>query len=1315
MTPIARPRHPSSRPGWRLFTPLVLLALAACGGGDATGPGGTPRSPEPPPTPTGTVRVQVVAAVPGAATPAVRLLANGTAATLTLEAGTPRTVPVGTWTLQVPRVVDARGHSWLSPQDGQSVTVTLGATADLAVSYAQRTGSLVVEVAGLSAGSLPAPGNPGRPAFSVTALDSASVAPRAVHLGDTLHGVWPGRHAVRAVTLTDTSEIVWVATDTVANAVLSDAGAVARASFTYGRAPTAVRFLATGVPSGATPRVDVQRPDGPLLASLGERYAEWPRGATTAALQPVQRSGARWSAVAASWTHRSGLDTTVTFAMAVSAGRLQLQPEGLPDDALAAARWTLLAAPGAVAPGVSPFVRAVAATAGVPLAVELAAPRTDLVDSGAYVLRASPVTLDGVRWRARGAAGSAGGLTVAVRDSFVSVPIAYDVERGALRLTIDGAPVGSVPAVRVAAVGGRVIETPTTIGAYATSRTLDSLLPGTYHVVAPPLLSAGGVRHRATRDTVVVTVASGDTASAVVTYAESPAVVRVLVAGLPRDLPVVPQVTVQAGTAAPVPVTPGASLTTVPAGPVTVRMAPLVHEGARWTAEAVNFTHVATTDTTITLQATLVLGRVQLVPTDLPAAAHGTLPWTVNVAGQPPRTGAGLLIDDVPVGAFSVTLDDVVAEGDRWRSASAGAIPATLNARLVTVAAPFTRITGHLAVVTSGLPAGTPVAVRVTRPALGTVLVTRDSVVRGLPVGTTNVVADTVTVGATKYAPTPRTASFSYAGLGETRTFAVDYAVVGTPPPPPPPSDGLVLEQVLITQAVQSTTGSVPLVAGRPALLRAVVRAVGAAASNASVRVRLFHGATLVKDTVLTRAGPVPTTRTDGTLSSTWNWPLPGALVQAGLSVIAEADPSASITDGDRSDNTWPRAGGSGAIPQVRTVPTWRPVLVPLHFTATGTTGNVTTGNAEGTYLDLVRRTMPLGEVVPVVRAAFSLDDPLPGAGDGTAWTTILQKVNTLRIAEATSGEQYYYGVLPIAYTSGIAGVGYVPGRAAIGWDRASSAAFVAAHEWGHNFSLWHGPCGNPGSEDPGFPHAGGVIGAHGWDVKTNTMRPPTNFDLMGYCTMELSWISDYFWTKALDHRSGLPAIASATQALVVSGRVDGSRITLDPAWLTEARGGVSVPPSAATHTVRLYDANDALLLEHPVQASRVDHVDTRVFTEAVPVTSAIAERIARVEVRDRRQPLARGEVRRSALRADLVAGRVALARVRSPIASAQVGGAPGDVVLDTAQVRRVIVREAGTRRLVGLFDRGRIPAAYQGAGFEWLASDGVRSWPVAR
>lgn len=1312
----------------------TLAVLAACGGGDGSSSPTPPTAPDPtPPVPSGEVVISVPQPVVGAAPATVQLQPVQGGSSVSLSAGDRRTVPAGIYTVSAPLVTDARGHAFTSLQHGQQVTIGAGALVTLSISYTQRTGSLVVQLDGLALDRLPRPGTTGHVPLPVQSLDSTGQAPRSLTLGDSLHGLWPGSYRVHAAPLTDTSGDGWRAADSLVTVSITDAGQTVPLTLTYAVAPSVVRLLATGLPPEAAPVADASRATGPFEAALGVAYADWPRGASVVTLRDVVRSGARWSATPIAWTHRAGLDTTHTFAVRVVAARVEMEPSGLPPDVVPLARWTLTSdSTSAVLAPRAPAQAALGSTSSSPfdapstslgaarggfgavvgrLRVTLPEPTRDLVSVGAWRVRADPVAVDEVVWRATGGADGSPGLLLDVRDSLVRVPITYAVQPAAVRAVIAGVPAGATAAVRLEAVGGRMIQTPGVAATFAASEVRANLMPGTYRMVAPMLLDGSGERYRVANDTVLFTVSSGDTATVTMTYALSPAVVRVLVAGLPEAVQATPQLTLQSGSNPPVSVAPGASVLNWPAGASTARMALLTSDGARWDAPAVSWTHAVGKDTTIVLQANLVSGRLTIAPSGLPVAGHETLGWTLTAPGQPPRTGAGLTVDYVPVGAFSLQLNEVLADADRWRPVSLTAVAGTMSTYAQGWSTSYSRVTGHLQLSMTGLPAGHAPSVRVARPGLPVLTVTRDTLLRGIAAGTTTVTADTVTVSATKYAGTPRTSTATFAGAGETRTMQITYAVDAAPPPPPP-ADGVVLEQVVITQAVQSAAGSVPLVTGRPALLRVAVRAVVAGIPSVDVRVRLYHGASLVKDTVLTRAGFVPTTRNDAVLDNTWNWQLPTALVQPGLTVVAEADPASLIADTNRDDNTWPRTGSSGVIPQVRTLPTWRPVLVPLHFTVPDRTGNVTEANAEGTYLDLVRRTMPLGAVVPQVRAAFAIDDTLPGSNDGNGWVGVLSKLNTLRMTEATSTEQYYYGVLPIAYSSGIAGMGYVPGRASIGWDKAGSAAYVAAHEWGHNFSLLHGPCGNPGSEDPAFPHAGGIIGAIGWDVSNNTLRPSSNWDLMGYCNIAQSWISDYFWTKALNHRLASGVVLGATQSLVISGRIDGGRVVLDPAFLGTVQPQSLRSSASGTHTLRLLDDNGTVLLERAITPARLDHSEALLIGESVPVSSTIADRVARIEVRDARNPLIAGEQRRSALVREVVQGRLAMGRTAT--AAIRRVSAGGDVEVDASRVRRVVVREVATQRLVGIFDQGRVPAAYARSGFELLASDGVRSWVLA-
>jgi hypothetical protein len=50
-------------------------------------------------------------------------------------------------------------------------------------------------------------------------------------------------------------------------------------------------------------------------------------------------------------------------------------------------------------------------------------------------------------------------------------------------------------------------------------------------------------------------------------------------------------------------------------------------------------------------------------------------------------------------------------------------------------------------------------------------------------------------------------------------------------------------------------------------------------------------------------------------------------------------------------------------------------------------------------------------------------------------------------------------------------------------------------------------------------------------------------------------------------------------------------------------------------------------------------------------------------------------------------------------------------VEVDASRVRRVVVRDASTQRVVGIFDQGTRASRVCGARLELLASDGVRSW----
>ena len=440
---------------------------------------------------------------------------------------------------------------------------------------------------------------------------------------------------------------------------------------------------------------------------------------------------------------------------------------------------------------------------------------------------------------------------------------------------------------------------------------------------------------------------------------------------------------------------------------------------------------------------------------------------------------------------------------------------------------------------------------------------------------------------------------------------------------------------------------------------------------------------------------------------------MPAVNMRATLRVVADVDPAAVIAESDRSDNVWPRGGSPAAI-SVTTVPTFNVRFVPV--TVMGVTGGVSEANKEQ-FLTSTRRFMPINTIVSDVRAPFTSSAAMLLFDDAnTAWLTVLNEMNALRTLDGAPSTLHYYGVVHTSYTSGVAGYGYVPGRAAMGWDYLPSGDGVAVHEWGHNFSRPHTPCGVSG--DATYPYAGGAIGVWGWNFATNALVSPATADIMGYCAPK--WISDWTWSKVMTYRQAQGSIGSIVaaavepqQGLLVWGRIIDGRVQLEPAF--RVRAPISPIAALGSHRVQLLDANGATLLDVPVNADRVDHEfahDERQFALVLPWSATLEQSLAKVRVSDVRQPFVQTE-------------RVSASRMRSPTAvSGGVAPVPADppstVNLADASHTRIrwnvrdypmaMVRDATTGILLGFARNADGIVTTNGRRVEVVYSDGVRS-----
>jgi hypothetical protein len=515
-------------------------------------------------------------------------------------------------------------------------------------------------------------------------------------------------------------------------------------------------------------------------------------------------------------------------------------------------------------------------------------------------------------------------------------------------------------------------------------------------------------------------------------------------------------------------------------------------------------------------------------------------------------------------GTYTVAADIVSAGGQAYEPAVPSQTVAVIGSP-ATASVIYGAVGGSLTVNVAGLPPLADAAVHVAGPNGYADDVTATTTLSGLAAGVYTVTAQSVSPAGTSYNPSPgsQTANLVAGGSASANVSYTAGAGAGF---------NLRIDGMYLTQSVQTYTGAVPLVKDRDGYLRVFVTSNQSNAATPQVRVRFYLASLLVSTVTIAPPGPsVPLSPNEGSLSSSWNVAVPKTLIQPGLSILADVDPNNAVAEGDETDNQFP-ASGTPLPLDVHTASTFSVRFVPVYQSANSRLGNVTDANKDG-FLTGTMKIHPLAGYDADVRAQpYTTTAPAVDANNTNgAWTAILSQVDALRASDASS--RYYFGVINPSYSSGIAGIGYVGGQTALGWDR-SGADMVAAHEWGHNWGRNHAPCGGAPNPDPSYPYAGGTIGVYGFDVAAQLLKPPSSTDLMGYCNNE--WISDYTYEGVLSWREAQPDAASAfAQAiqpcLLVWGRIEDGQPVLEPAFQVVTRP--SLPAGTGPYSVEGRDA----------------------------------------------------------------------------------------------------------------------------------------------
>ncbi|HSE28428.1 MAG TPA: zinc-dependent metalloprotease family protein [Gemmatimonadales bacterium] len=693
-------------------------------------------------------------------------------------------------------------------------------------------------------------------------------------------------------------------------------------------------------------------------------------------------------------------------------------------------------------------------------------------------------------------------------------------------------------------------------------------------------------------------------------------------------------------------------------------------------------------------------GRIAVTITGLPAGVDASVRVVRAPAFAQTLSGSATLSKLLP-GSYTVTADTIESGGITY--------PGTPRTQTVNVTASYTPAPapvsygpqpGSLTVTVNGLPVAIPANVTVTGPGGFNQAVTATTTFPSLESGTYTVAALAVMSGGDTFNPTPTTQQVNVS-TGAPSEATVTYASANGQ------TLNLSIGRFYLTQSVQRPNNTVPLVPGKPALARVFVVANQANAAQPVVRLRFFQGAAQVREDLI----PAPTTSvplavTEANLGSTWNVVLPEDFLQPGMTVQVLVDPSNAVAESAESDNGTLPDAQSGVLP-ITTTPAFNVTMIPVtQSAAPGSPTGAVSGANLSSWLYFTRRIHPLSTLDAVIRTPYTTETVLQAGGIG--WSTLLSELQALKITEGST--RYYYGVAKVNYSSGVAGIGYVPDsgadaafRVALGWDHLPSGGEVAAHEWGHNFGRLHAPCGGPSGLDPTWPSGSAYvqadIGQWGWDNAANALREPSTYkDVMSYCDPQ--WISDHTLEGVLDFRVTVSYATqgAAVEGLLVWGRIEDGQVVLEPAFT------VGAPASAdrGDWTVEAVDEAGGRIAGRRFSAALVADLpgETHTFAFVLPLDPARRNRVAALRVSG---PGGSAERRATPLPPG--------ARAVVPQASVERAGDRTRLRWDPARFGAALIRDAATGEVLTIVrDGGAAEVVGARGDLEVSFSDGVRS-----
>ena len=442
-----------------------------------------------------------------------------------------------------------------------------------------------------------------------------------------------------------------------------------------------------------------------------------------------------------------------------------------------------------------------------------------------------------------------------------------------------------------------------------------------------------------------------------------------------------------------------------------------------------------------------------------------------------------------------------------------------------------------------------------------------------------------------------------------------------------------------LNQAAQNRQGTVPLIAGRRAILRVFGISNDVNNFTPAGKAMFYRDGEMVHSVDLD-APPngIPTEVDESLLTRSFNAMVPGEVLMPGTEMVVELDSEGALP---LAPGSIVRVPATGAMPlQVLEVPPLNVTVVPVQYAWEHNA--VSNDGVLDVSEDLVENLpeailYPTRTVLPVRDLRLKLREPYYTWADTmeSAGFTLLGEVELLRHLEAAGTAEYYHGLFAWPRYStwqswGFGGVAAdIPSFSALTLSHRgngsvySGLASTFAHELGHNLALRHAPCGNAGGPDPNYPYEAAGIGVWGYDFgmtgQQGTLLDPTSFkDHMSYCGPE--WVSDFSFAKSLVHRARFGWADPRTRrggpqrTLMLSGSVHDGTLRLGPTFVWQAQS--KMPARGGSYTLTGFDASGRQLFSLSFEPGAPNDLGGRSFVFAVPYRPEWDQRLEQIVLR---------------------------------------------------------------------------------------------------